>query len=158
MANDNAESSPFKHEKADDSAGFLLFKVTTLWQQKLSEVFGEFEITQTQYAILASLKWLEENRETSSQARLAEFSKIEKMTLSKSIRKLEDAGLVTRTPSKVDSRAVEVALTKNGKALVTKAVVAIENADDEFFSALTAKDLGLYKALTLKLLMAPGAP
>ena len=32
------DESPFRHASADDSAGFLLWKVTTLWQQQLSSV------------------------------------------------------------------------------------------------------------------------
>jgi MarR family transcriptional regulator for hemolysin len=28
------EASPFKHVEADDSAGFLLWKITALWQRK----------------------------------------------------------------------------------------------------------------------------
>ena len=47
-----ADSSSFKYKKADDSAGFLLWKITALWQSKLAEVLREFGITQTQYAIL----------------------------------------------------------------------------------------------------------
>ena len=146
------KESPFKHEKADESAGFLLFKITSLWQQKLSQVFDEFKITQTQYAILASLKWFEEHRESSTQTRLGDFSKIEKMTLSKSIRKLEAAGDVAREPSEVDNRAMIVTLTKKGRALVAKAIVAIENADEEFFSGLGPKDLVVYKSLTLRII------
>jgi len=67
-----ADSSPFKYEKADDSAGFLLWKITALWQSRLTEVLGEFGITQTQYAILASLKWFEEKKEPTTQAHLVE--------------------------------------------------------------------------------------
>jgi len=51
------ESSPFKYEKVDDSAGFLLWKITALWQRKLTVVLSEYGITQTQYAMLASLRW-----------------------------------------------------------------------------------------------------
>ncbi len=147
-----AKASPFKYEKADDSAGFLLWKITALWQQKLSATLGEFGITQTQYAILASLKWFEENDEPMTQAHLVEHSKIDKMTVSKSVRKLEEDGLVTRKPSDADSRAIDVEFTARGKKVTGKAIVAIENADDEFFSCFTKKELGLYKSLTLSVI------
>jgi len=35
-----AEGSPFKHEQADDSPGFLLWKLTALWQEKLAGVLA----------------------------------------------------------------------------------------------------------------------
>jgi len=142
------DSSPFKYEKADDSAGFLLWKITALWQSKLSEVLGEFGITQTQYAILASLKWFEQKKEPPTQAHLVEHAKIDKMTVSKAIRRLEEDGLVVREDSSTDSRATNVSFTVKGRKLIQKAIVAIESADDEFFSCLTAKQLEAYKSLT----------
>ena len=60
--------SPFKHGEADASPGFLLWKLTALWQRKLGQVLGGLEITQTQYAILASLRWFEEQRAPPTQA------------------------------------------------------------------------------------------
>jgi len=84
-----SKASPFKHAEADASAGFLLWKMTALWQQRLALVLESLGITQTQYAILASLKWFEENKEPTTQTHLGEHAHIEKMTLSKAIRQLE---------------------------------------------------------------------
>jgi MarR family transcriptional regulator for hemolysin len=142
------EASPFKHVEADDSAGFLLWKITALWQRKLSEVLGEFRITQTQYAILASLRWFEEKKEPTTQAHLVEHAKIDKMTVSKAIRNLEKDGLVAREQSSLDSRATNVRFTAQGRKVIQKAIVASENADDEFFSGLAKKQLETYKSLT----------
>lgn len=143
-----ADPSPFKYEKADDSAGFLLWKITALWQRKLAEVLGEFGITQTQYAILASLKWFEERNEPTTQANLVRHTRIDKMTVSKAIRRLEDDGLVLRETSSHDSRATDVCFTPQGKKLIQKAIVSIENADEAFFSCLTKRQLEAYKSLT----------
>jgi DNA-binding MarR family transcriptional regulator len=142
------ESSPFKYDKADDSAGFLLWKITALWQRKLSEVLGEYGITQTQYAMLASLRWFEEQKEPTTQAHLVEHAKIEKMTVSKAIRKLEEDGFVVREQSSSDSRATNVRFTAKGRKAIQRAIVAIENADEEFFACLTENQLETYKSLT----------
>ena len=69
--------------------GFLLWKITVLWRNKLEETLWFFDITQTQYAILASLKWFEVKKELATQSLLSAHSKIEKVTLSKAIRQLE---------------------------------------------------------------------
>ncbi|MEO5672564.1 MAG: MarR family transcriptional regulator [Ramlibacter sp.] len=145
-------NSPFKHAEADASPGFLLWKITALWQRRLAQVLGEFEITQTQYAIMASLRWFEERREPPTQAHLVEHAKIDKMTLSKAIRKLEDEGLLAREPSPDDSRAYSIRFTARGRKLVQQAVRAIEHADDEFFAALGERQLAEYKALTMRLI------
>ncbi|MDO8604068.1 MAG: MarR family transcriptional regulator [bacterium] len=143
-----SRQSTFKHEEADDSAGFLLWKITVLWQKKLSTVLDRFKITQTQYAILASLRWFEERNEPLKQSHLAEHTKIDKMTLSKAIRMLEKNGLVLRKKSVRDSRATDVFFTPQGKKITEKAIVAIEKADDEFFACLTIKTLIEYKTFT----------
>lgn len=142
------ESSPFKYEKVDDSAGFLLWKITALWQRKLTVVLSEYGITQTQYAMLASLRWFEEQKEPTTQAHLVEHAKIEKMTVSKAIRKLEENGFVVREQSSSDSRATNVRFTAKGRKVIQGAISAIENADEEFFSCLTEKQLETYKSLT----------
>lgn len=147
-----SEASPFRHAKADDSPGFLLWKLTALWQQKLAQALERHAITQTQYAILASLRWFEEQGEPPTQAHLAAHTRIDKMTLSKALRRLEAQGLVKRTPSKQDSRAMEVAFTARGRKLIPMAIVDIETADAEFFGQLGVRDLATYQALTAALI------
>lgn len=150
------ERSPFKHAQADESPGFLLWKVTALWQQRLAEVLQALGITQTQYAILASLRWFEEQGEPPTQAHLVEHARIEKMTLSKAIRKLEEAGLLKRDPSPHDSRAVHVRFSSKGRKLVEQAVGAVEHADDDFFACLPAAQLAQYKAIARGLITGNG--
>ena len=147
-----SEASPFKHAKADDSAGFLLWKLTALWHQRLAAALGRYGLTQTQYAILASLRWFEEQGEPPSQAHLAAHTKIDKMTLSKALRKTEQQGLVKRSASREDSRAVSVRFTAKGRSIVHGAIGAIEAADEGFFGRLEATELARYKALILKLI------
>jgi MarR family transcriptional regulator, transcriptional regulator for hemolysin len=150
------ESSPFKYEKADGSAGFLLWKVTALWQRKLSVVLDEFGMTQTQYAMLASLRWFEKQEEPTTQAHLVEHTKIDKMTVSKAIRKLEKEGFVLREPSPSDSRAINVQFTAQGRKTIQKAIVAVESADEAFFSCLTEEQLEAYKYLTSSIVSSNG--
>ena len=153
-----SEGSPFRHAKADDSPGFLLWKLTALWQQKLAKSLSAHGITQTQYAILASLRWFEERGEPPTQAHLAGHTRIDKMTLSKALRRLEAQHLVKRTPARDDSRAIEVAFTAKGRKLIPQAVRDIETADAEFFGRLGLRDLAAYQALTAALIAgnAPG--
>lgn len=151
-----SDSSPFKHTKADDSAGFLLWKITALWQSRLSEVLSEFGITQTQYAIMASLRWFEKQGEPTTQAHVVEHAKIDKMTLSKAVRKLENLGLVIREQSSTDSRAINVRFTAKGQNAIQQAVVAIEKADDDFFSCLSAQQLETYKSLIVSVISSNG--
>jgi len=144
--------SAFRHARADDSPGFLLWKLTTLWQQRLGSVLEGHGLTHTQFVILASLRWFEEQAEPPTQSHLAEHTRIDKMTLSKAIRKLEESALVRRRASLSDSRAVTVAFSAKGRRLIQAAVAEIEEADAQFFSRLSVHDLAAYQALTAALI------
>jgi MarR family transcriptional regulator for hemolysin len=143
------DSSPFKYAAANDSIGFLLWKITALWREKLAQVLDAFNITQTQYAILASLRWFEEKGEPTTQTHIGAHAKIDKMTVSKAVRKLEKIGLVQRERSSSDSRATNVQFTAKGKEAVAKAIEAVENADEEFFACLSEDQRAQYRFLSL---------
>lgn len=147
MSKPEKSDSSFRYEKADDSVGFLLWKIITLWQGKVNQILEEFGITQTQYAILASLLWFEEKSELITQAQLVAHTKIDKMTLSKAIRRLEQQNLVIRDVSDSDNRAMNVKFSITGKAIIQKAIVAIEKADEDFVSCLSNTQLQLYKEI-----------
>lgn len=147
-----SEKTVFREKNADDSPGFLLFRITVLWQKKLGIIFNDLKIQQTQYAILASLKYFEEKNEKCTQAFLVEHARIDKMTLSKSVRQLEKTGLVKRAQSDEDARAVLVKLTQRGRNLVTEAVRRIEDADELFFHYLNEKQRSSFKEISLALI------
>jgi DNA-binding MarR family transcriptional regulator len=144
--------SAFKYKTPGASTGFLLWQLSSLWQQMLAAELCRFDINQTQFAILASLKWFSENARTVTQTVLAEHVKIEKMTLSKSIRQLENMGLVTRLKSSEDGRSVTVDLSSAGKKIINKAIVTVENADDAFFSELKPAKIRDFQALMQSLI------
>jgi len=151
-----SEAAPFRYAKADESPGFLLWKLTALWRGELTRLLDGYGITQTQYAILASLRWFEAQGEPPTQTHLAEHTKTDKMTLSKALRGLEVQGLVKRTKSREDARAVGVRFSPKGRSLVQKAVVTVEGADEAFFGKLPGPELESYKALTRTLIAGNG--
>jgi MarR family transcriptional regulator, transcriptional regulator for hemolysin len=142
------ESSPFQYERADESPSFLLWKLAALWQERVMTALRSFGLTQTQYAILASLRWFEEHGELPTQQHLGDHARIDKMTLSKAIRKLEGAGLVTRQDAPHDARATQVGFTTCGRRIAAKAVVAVVDADETFFAGLEADQLRSWVSLT----------
>ncbi len=124
-----------------------MWKLSSLWQQMLAAELSRFDINQTQFAILASLKWFSGNAQTATQTTLVAHAKIEKMTLSKSIRLLERQGLVARSKSREDGRTVAVVLSPEGARVIDKALVAVENADEMFFGKLKPGKLRDFQAL-----------
>jgi DNA-binding MarR family transcriptional regulator len=61
----------------------------------------------------------------------------------------DSAGFVLRKRLPSDNRAETVQFAAKGRRIVQKAIKAVENADEEFFSCLPEPQLNAYKSLTL---------
>lgn len=128
-----------------DSPGFLLWKVSNAWQRKQRAVLKPFELTHGQFVLLATATWFGAS-EALTQARLSELSGVDVMTTSQIVRTLETAGLLRRDPHPTDPRARALVVTAAGRGKVKKAIVAVEQADEEFFASAPDRD-ALLRAL-----------
>jgi len=130
--------APFTEGEANDSAGFLLWQVTALWQRQVSRALRPHDLTQVQFAILASLLWLTRREDDVTQARLATHARLDVTMTSQVLRTLEARRLLDRRAHPSDTRAKVLRLTAAGRALALKAVPDVEAADAAFFAALGA--------------------
>ena len=89
---------------------------------------------------MAVLLWFEEHHQESTQVAIARLSKLDKMTVSKSLKKLVVQGFVTRIEHVTDTRAKSVFLTDKGKAMVRRLVPLVEQIDAEFFGHVGEDD------------------
>lgn len=128
--------TPFSAEEAHDSPGFLLWQVTSLWQRRISAALRPHDLTQVQFALLASILWLAQRQPAISQVALARHAKLDVMMTSQVLRTLEGRGLITRDVHPEDPRAKALSLTRAGTTLAWLAIPVVEQADREFFAAL----------------------
>lgn len=126
----------FSFEKAEDSTGFLLWQVTNLWQREIKKALEKYNLTHSQFVLLASIYWLTLQNEDVTQILLSNHTKIDPMTTSTVLRTLQKKGFVQRQEHSIDTRAKAVALTAEGKKITQKAVTAVETFDSEFFSPI----------------------
>ncbi len=129
----------FSFEKAEDSSGFLLWQVTNLWQREIKKALEKYNLTHSQYVLMASIHWLTLNNQDVTQVLLSSHTKIDPMTTSTVLRTLQTKGLLKRQEHVTDTRAKTVALTDNGKKIIKQAVKTVEAFDKEFFSTLGTK-------------------
>lgn len=129
----------FRVKAAEDSSGFLLWQVTTLWQRGIKKALDSIEITHPQFVLLASVLWLSQQKERVTQTELSQHSKIDPMTTSTIIRTLQRKGLIEREEHPTDTRAKTITLTENGIKITRQAVKIIEKFDINFFSSLGDK-------------------
>jgi len=101
--------------------------------------------------LLASLLWFEEQDVVVTQTILIEHTKLDKMTVSKSLKSLEKNGLVLRTENEQDTRAKTIILSDEGRLLAIESVKLVEGVDDSFFSAITVEERDVLNELFLKL-------
>lgn len=125
--------SAFGFEKSEDSPGFLLWQVTTLWQRQIKKALEPYRISHAQFVIMATLLWCEEKELERTQVAIVNQSKLDKMTISSSIKKLIVDGYIHRMEHHRDTRAKWVTLTSSGKQLMHQLIPIIESIDTQFF-------------------------
>lgn len=124
---------PFGFERPDDSLGFLLWQTTIIWQRQIKKALEKYNISHAQFVIMATLLWFESHNYDTTQILIVNWSKLDKMTVSKSLKKLVALELVNRMEHEIDTRAKSILLTDKGKRLVNKVVPIVEGIDDVFF-------------------------
>ena len=131
---------PFGFEKPEDSPGFLLWQVTTLWQRKIKKALENHGISHAQFVIMATLLWFEAKEYYTTQILIAKWSKLDKMTVSKALKNLVQLGYVHRIEHKADTRAKNITLTHEGKNLISKLVPVVEGIDQKFFDKTSKEE------------------
>lgn len=130
---------PFGFDAPKDSPGFLLWQTTISWQRMIKKALEPYDISHAQFVIMAILLWLHGQKREVTQIDIVTMSKLDKMTVSKSLKKLVGMDLVARHENQEDTRAKSVQLTKSGVALAGKLVPIVEGVDEDFFGELPKK-------------------
>jgi DNA-binding MarR family transcriptional regulator len=122
--------------EAETIAGFLLWQVSKLWQQRLALSLQDIGLPPTQAVILANMLRLSEEGGEVTQSSLSKATKVDRMTASQTLRSLEEKRLITRHSSKQDSRTNRIRLTDHGRETAFEAVARLAAAHQTFFLPL----------------------
>lgn len=135
-----AKESAFFALRPEDSLGFLLWKNTTIWQRNIKAALASFDISHAQFVIMAAARWFFESKQEPTQVAIANMTGLDKMTISKSLKKLAALGIVSRAEGMLDTRAKTVILTAKGNKLIVKLVAIVDGIDNQFFGILLDKE------------------
>lgn len=127
---------PFGYLKAADSPGFLLWQTTMIWQRQIKKSLEHYDISHAQFVIIATLMWFDANNYDVTQVLIVTQTKLDKMTVSKSLKKLASLGFVNRIEHTTDTRAKSVTLTNKGKEMLYILVPIVEGIDAKFFGTI----------------------
>jgi DNA-binding MarR family transcriptional regulator len=102
--------------KLEDNLGFLLGRTHRAMRRWLMSQLDPLGITYEQFIVLGHL-W---NKADISQSELVERTFMDKTSLARMLRRMEDADLVCREPDETDSRVNRVNLAARGRELEAK--------------------------------------
>ena len=123
-----------------ESIGLLFWQSSMLWQRKVKQILQPYNLTHTQFVILAVIEELSEQEVRITQKKISDFSMIDVMTVSSTVRLLEKKGLIYRLPHKTDTRANSISNTEEGKNCLKQAVIDVEGIDKAFFFSTNKKN------------------
>ncbi|HEY3785296.1 MAG TPA: MarR family transcriptional regulator [Steroidobacteraceae bacterium] len=123
--------------------GFLLKDVSRRYVLRFEQRAREIALTLPQCKVLARL----ENNEGVSQARLAELTEIEPMTMVRILDRMEADGLLERRPDPADRRARSLYLTARAKPLLEQIWRLSELTRAETFAGISRAERELFMSL-----------
>ena len=143
----SSKEKVFSVETPEESSGFLLWQVTNLWQREIKKALEKYDLTHSQFVLLASISWLTQQKEIVTQILLSTHTKIDPMTTSTVLRTLQTKGLLQRKEHSIDTRAKVIGLTTEGQKVAKVAIKAVEIFDGIFFEPLGDKAQDFNKKL-----------
>lgn len=124
------------HPAGDESPGFLLWQVSTLWSSATAAVLKPFGLSHPQFVILATIDWLK-NQEATQEA-IARHIILDTKPTSHLLRSLQIKGLIE--PSFITDKKSKYLLTTAGAEMLEKVLPVIATADAAFFASIDLKN------------------
>jgi len=131
-----AQSLPEPAVEPETLLGYRLWQVHYLWHKHIERELRAVGLSHLQYVLLAATNFLIREGERPSQIRLSNFTKVEKMMVSKNLRLLERRGFLSRKPQPGDRRANRIQLTPAGIRLLKRTLTISAKAHADFFRTL----------------------
>jgi DNA-binding MarR family transcriptional regulator len=130
------QREPERRGEPEENAGFLLWRLTLAWRAHAGAALHSLELTHTQYVVLALLFWHYRSGISPTQRELADRGGLDQMLVSKTVRGLNEAGLVITMSDPADGRATRMALTDHGQTTFLRAATVIGEAHQQFLAPL----------------------
>jgi DNA-binding MarR family transcriptional regulator len=123
-------------------------------RRALAETLG---LTVAQHAVMLGL-WFCERRGSTTVRALADHLHIAAAHVTAELNKLERGGLVSKSPSETDKRAIDLRLTQNGHALLDRLAPLLRDVNAALFAGVDLDDMrGAHRLFRAVIEHAPAA-
>lgn len=139
-------------ESPEQSPGYLLWRVSTLWRSQIEAELKQLELTHSQFVILTQVAWLTQDGNPTTQIEVGRYAGLDPNTTSQVLRGLEAKNLIKRVRT-VDERSKNPTLTAKGFKVIQKALPLVEQADQQFFNELSDNQQEMLITLFQKLVL-----
>lgn len=136
------------HPSAEESPGFLLWRVSTLWRRAIEAVLKPLGLTHPQFVVLATTAWLTKTGEKVNQVEIGKQAALDPNTTSQILRGLQAKGFIERSRT-INERGKHPILTLVGAEILAKAMPAVESADAAFFESVDVKESKILRTLQI---------
>ncbi|MBO6793463.1 MAG: winged helix-turn-helix transcriptional regulator [Balneolaceae bacterium] len=120
----------------NEKLGFLFWQLNMHWVRHVNKIVGDYDLTHTQLITLVATRWLRQNQDEVIQQDLVDLIKIDRMLVSKMVKKNVEAGFLVKQFSERDCRVNVLELTEQGHQKLKEIVPVMIKAEQEFFGSL----------------------
>ena len=131
------ESGGFPNPR--EKLGYLFWQINMQWVRRVNQLVSEFDMTHTQLITLEATHWTSTKKEEVIQQDLVDAIKIDRMLVSKMVKKNVEAGLLLKKSSEKDSRVNVLEVTKAGLEKIMEVYPVMLRAEQEIYSSLGDK-------------------
>lgn len=125
----------------DEQIGYLFSQTYLLKQKIFNSALKELNITYIQFVILATAFVLQDEQGWITQQTIASQRRLDKVTVSNTVKTLVQKGLIRRSHHPTDHRAFIIKLTLRGREVAARGKEIAQTTDETFFSNIDSDNL-----------------
>jgi DNA-binding MarR family transcriptional regulator len=118
-----------------------LYAAMSMMRLLRQEIASKLSLSTAEYSVLLAVWYLERKSEMTVRA-IADHLHVAAAYVTSEISRLVQKGLLTKSPDSRDRRAVEVGLTKEGRALLSRLEPMLREVNRPLFEGLSVQDFG----------------
>ena len=134
--------------RAEDSVGYLLRRLHTIWLGRFEQVLGRKDMTLTQWIVLIRLR----DGLVRTAADIARCLQHDSGALTRVLDQLERRGLIARRRSAQDRRVVELQLTRAGHRAIADLLPLVVEQTNLALQPLTKQEFRQFKDILARIL------